>query len=104
MANTLLALKADDSLKMKHKVVVVYNTSVQVIEKNEERRFLLIMNDGSEDVYIKFGEPAVVHEGIRINRGEGSAFSLCQTTMCNDEVNAIHSKTFGVALLITEGF
>ena len=46
--------------------------SATVLAANAARRYALIQNDGSADVYIFLGTPAVAHTGIRLNAGGGS--------------------------------
>ena len=52
--------------------ITATTTSSTVLAANAGRRYAILINDGSVDVYLKVGEPAVAHTGIRINANGGS--------------------------------
>jgi phage gp45-like len=55
-----------------HTAVTVGNTSTAVAVANPHRKYLLLVNDSDEVIYIKLGAAAVLNQGIRINASGGS--------------------------------
>ena len=53
-------------------VVVAGVASVTILAANENRIFATIVNDSANIVYLFFGTPAVVNQGIRLNAAGGS--------------------------------
>jgi|TARA_Y100000310_G_scaffold342905_1_gene448170 hypothetical protein len=54
--------------------VSVGNTSTTIIALNASRRFVLIVNDSDEDIYLNLSGTAVINEGIRINANGGNYY------------------------------
>lgn len=52
--------------------VTVGNTTTSVLAANTGRGFLSLVNDSDTVIYLKFGEAAVMNEGIRLNASGGS--------------------------------
>jgi len=47
-------------------------TQEKILDKNPARVYALLVNDGTEDIYLGMGIPAIVNRGIRVNNGGGS--------------------------------
>ena len=47
-------------------------TQEQVLGSNPSRIYALLVNDGTEDIYLGMGIPAVANRGIRLNKTGGS--------------------------------
>ncbi|WP_269850684.1 hypothetical protein [Methanosarcina horonobensis] len=58
-----------------HSKATIGTSSTTVIAANANRKALIIINDGTESMYIKLGASAVMAEGIRIN-ANGGAYEL----------------------------
>ena len=50
----------------------VGSSSGEVVAANTSRKFLAIVNDSNDEVFLGIGETAVINEGIRLNAGGGS--------------------------------
>ena len=55
-----------------HTVITVVNTTTTVLSPNDNRTYVLLVNDSDEAIYIKLGAAAVLNDGIRINANGGS--------------------------------
>ena len=86
-----------------HSAVTVGNTTTAAIAANTARKYLLLVNDSDEAIYVKLGAAAVLNQGIRLNASGGSLeLSVANGNLYAGAVNAIcasGSKT----LLVTEG-
>ena len=86
-----------------HTAVTVGNSTTVAKAANANRKYLLLVNDSDEVVYVKLGAAAVLNQGIRINASGGSyEMSGALGNLYTGAVNAIctsGSKT----LLVTEG-
>lgn len=101
---SLVSLRANGVLdKVRHETVTVGDVSTLIVPRNENRRLLIIQNDGNTSVYISHGEPATVHHGIRIDAGDKLECSHSNATICNHAVYAIKNTGGAALLLITEG-
>lgn len=47
-------------------------TQEQILGKNPFRVYALLVNDGSDNIYLGMGKSAVSNRGIRLNSGGGS--------------------------------
>lgn len=65
------------NLSYTHTTVSVGATSTTVLAASTTRRWLLLVNDSDEVMYIKVGAAAVMNAGIRINANGGS-FEMSQ--------------------------
>ncbi|MEX2395875.1 MAG: hypothetical protein WD491_02570 [Balneolales bacterium] len=63
---------SENYLVPNHTTKTIGSTTTEVIAKNNSRRYLLLVNDSNEDMYIKLGVDAVMNEGIRIPSDGGS--------------------------------
>ena len=52
--------------------ITVGNTTTAVIAANTDRVYALIVNDSAEEIYLAFGESAVMNTGVRINPNGGA--------------------------------
>lgn len=48
-------------------------TQQRVLGDNPGRRYALLVNDGTDDIYLGMGIPAVANRGIRVNNGGGNS-------------------------------
>lgn len=55
-----------------HTAITVGAATTVIAAANANRKYLLMVNDSNEDIYIKLGAPGVLNEGIRINLGGGN--------------------------------
>jgi hypothetical protein len=56
---------------------------------NPERRYLLLVNDSTTDIYLALGAAAVLYKGIRINANGGWYEMLDGQNLYTGAVNAI---------------
>lgn len=79
-------------------------TTVEVLDSNIARNYLLIQNIGASDVFIKFGADAVDNEGILI-ASEGGFYEAGQGGAPIDirEFDAICASGESSTLTIAEG-
>lgn len=68
--------------------VDVGSSSTLVLASNSSRRFLFLVNDSDENIYVSLGSAAVVNEGILLTAG-GGALTLDIAAMWLGEINAI---------------
>jgi len=52
--------------------VSVGNTSTTILTANSKRKYLALVNDSNETIYVNIGNAAVMNEGIRLNSNGGS--------------------------------
>ncbi len=88
--------------QLAHTAVTVATTSGVALAASDNRTYVLLENDSSEPIYIKFGALAVLNEGIRINAGGGSyECSPLHGNLDNRAINAICASGSKV-LLVTD--
>ncbi len=86
-----------------HTVVTAANATTRVVDANENRVYLLLVNDSDEAIYIKFGAAAALNEGIRLNASGGSfEMSPANANLYTGFINAI-STSGNKKLLVTQG-
>lgn len=86
-----------------HTTASMTTASGAVLAANNLRRYALIVNDGTVDVYIKLGATAVANQGIRINANGGSyAISPEYDNLFKGAINGI-TGTGTATMLVTEG-
>ena len=86
-----------------HTVITVGSTTTPVIASNENRVYLLLVNDSDEVIYLKLGAEAVNREGIRLDpNGASLELSPAYGNLCTCAINAI-SASGNKKLLVTEG-
>jgi hypothetical protein len=81
--------------------VSIGNVSTLVLAANPDRRYLFLVNDSDESIYVSLGSAAVMNTGILLT-SQGGALTLDTTTMWTGSVYAI-SATGGKNLTICEG-
>lgn len=86
-----------------HSVVTVGTTSVTVLNPNPNRIYALFINDSDTAIYLKFGSPAALNEGIRLN-GNGGCYEISKKigNLYKSAVYAITSVA-NRKLLVLEG-
>jgi hypothetical protein len=84
-----------------HTPITVANATTAVAAANADRKWLLVVNDSDETIYVKIGAAAVMNQGIRINAAGGS-LELTGGSLNTGAVNGICSSG-GKKLLVTEG-
>lgn len=105
MPQTLVGLEAGDPLEtITHYVVNVAKTSTLVVPKQEGRRYLLLINDSNETIYISHNVEASLNFGIRIEKNGGRLeMSLMNGSICCQSLYAIQATNTPKRLLVTEG-
>lgn len=75
-------------------------TQERVLSGNPLRTYALLVNDGTDDIYLGMGIPAVANRGIRLNNSGGSY----EITLMNPWHGSIHAVAAAgtPALLIQE--
>ena len=81
-----------------HAPVTVGAVTTAVAAANANRRWLLIVNDSDETMYVKLGAAAVMNQGIRINSA-GGALELVDASLYLGAVNGIYASGGKVALV-----
>ncbi|KYK27428.1 hypothetical protein AYK26_07015 [Euryarchaeota archaeon SM23-78] len=81
--------------------VAVGVASTNVLAANANRRFAVFVNDSAAIIYLFFGTPAVLNQGIRLN-ALGGAYEINQTCLYTGQVTAI-ATAVGSNLTVTEG-
>ena len=75
-------------------------TQQRVLGDNPSRLYALLVNDGTDDIYLGMGISAIANRGIRINNGGGS-FEINLTNPWTGEIYAV-AAAGTPALLIQE--
>ena len=81
--------------------VSVGGTTTKVLDANTARRFVEIVNDSDETVYLALGDAAVMNKGIRLNASGGS-FSINALNLYQGIIHAICSSG-GKNITVVEG-
>lgn len=81
--------------------VDVGSTSTPVLSTNANRRFLFLVNDSDENIYVSLGPTAVLNEGILLTAG-GGALTLDIASMWLGSISAICASG-GKNLTVSEG-
>ena len=70
--------------------VTIANASTRVVNSNDTRIYLLLINDSDETIYVKFDSSAVLNEGLRLNANGGFyEMSPANANLFQGAVNAI---------------
>lgn len=80
---------------------VVGTSSTLVLAANSSRRFLFLVNDSDENIYVSLGAAAVANEGILLTAG-GGALTLDIASMWQGAIYAICASG-GKNLTVSEG-
>lgn len=87
-----------------HTEHAVPTTTAQSIAANPARKYLLIINDSDQVIYLGLGAAAVLNKGIRLNASGGSyEMSFTLGNLFTGVVNAIHGGAATKNLMMTEG-
>lgn len=88
---------------MAHTTASMTSTSAAVLAVNNDRKYALVVNDGSATVYLNLGATAVANQGVRVNANGGSyEISREAGNLTGVVINGITAS--GTAtMLITEG-
>lgn len=87
-----------------HTAVSVTTNSQKILDANDNRKYVLFVNDSDSIMYLKIGNNAVLNEGIRLNAGGGSfEMSAGLGNLDTRAIYAIHGGTGDKKILITEG-
>ncbi|MFE4569950.1 hypothetical protein [Paenibacillus chitinolyticus] len=87
----------------KHTAITVGSSSTAVNTGNSTRRYLLLVNDSDEVIYLNFGGTAALNTGVRINPNGGSfEMTSVMGNVFQGAINAI-SASGNKVLLVTEG-
>lgn len=68
--------------------VSVGSTSTEILAKNVDRLFVLIINDSDETIYLAIGADAVLNKGIRLN-ANGGVFEINSQNLYVGVINGI---------------
>ena len=84
-----------------HVPITVGAVSTLALAENAQRAWALLINDSDETIYLKFSDPAVMNEGIRLN-AQGGSFEIAHESGFFDirDINAICASG-GKTLLVT---
>lgn len=86
-----------------HGTVSAGTASSSILSANPDRKYALIQNDGTVDVYMALGTPALSNFGIRLVAGGGSyEMSRGAANVFSGAINVITSVA-GQKVLYTEG-
>ena len=65
-------------------------TTQQAVAANPTRRYLLLVNDSDNAIYISLGKEAVINHGIRLNSAGGS-YEINSTNLWLGNISAVSS-------------
>lgn len=88
------------NITLSHTAVTVGSSTTKLADANTSRKYLLLINDSNEAIYIKFGADAVANEGIRID-ASGGVFKM-DLSIDTRQVNGICASG-SKELLVSEG-
>lgn len=71
--------------------VTVADESTEILAKNTNRLYALIVNDSDETIYLAIGADAVLNKGIRLNANGGS-YEIDSVNLFNGVVNGISTS------------
>jgi hypothetical protein len=102
-----IALAANDALPtvttITHKAVTIGAASTEVRVANTARRYLLLVNDADEVIYVSLGVAAAANTGIRLNASGGSyEIGRASGSLYTGAIYAICASG-SKKLLVTEG-
>lgn len=91
------------TVTLAHTAVTVGSSTTAVIAASAGRRYLLLVNDSDEAIYVKFGAAAVMNEGIRVNASGGTfEMSAAKGNLDTRVINGICASG-SKELLVTQG-
>jgi len=93
----------DSTVTMTHTAPEIGASSTLVIAANTNRKYLCLINDSSEEIYINIGGTAAVNTGIRIPASGGSYEMSSKLGNLSTAAIAGICASGGMTLLVTEG-
>ena len=102
-ANSTSVVLASDqgTVTMAHTTATATGTTSAMLASNANRKYALLQNDGSVDVYIKLNAAAVASQGIRLLANGGSyEMSLAFGNLDTRAVNGITASGSAVVLVV----
>ena len=78
--------------------LAITTTQQRVLAGNPARIYALLVNDGTDDIYLGMGVPAVLNRGIRVNNGGGSY----EINLMNPWHGSIHAVSSGTPNLLIQ--
>jgi hypothetical protein len=86
-----------------HSTATATTTTGAMLASNGSRKYALLVNDGSVDVYLKIGASAVANQGIRLLANGGNyEISAALGNLFTGAINGI-TATGSATVLVTEG-
>lgn len=79
----------------------VTTATTERVSANKNRTTLWLMNISNENIFVNFGLPAVVNQGIRLNANGGS-MEINKYNLFKGAINAIHGGSGNKVLLAIE--
>ena len=76
-------------------------SSGAVLAANANRVYASFVNDSNEDIYLAFGEAAVLHKGVPV-KASGGSYEITRANLFRGAVNGICASG-GKVLCVTEG-
>lgn len=76
-------------------------TQQEVLGTNPQRIYALLVNDGTEDIYLGKGRPAVANRGIRLNASGGN-YEINTTNPWHGSIHAVCGAGLTSSLMIQE--
>ncbi len=73
-------------------------TQERVLGDNPQRLYSLLVNDGTDDIYLGMGIPAIANRGIRLNNGGGS-YEINLTNPWHGSIHAVAASGTPVLLI-----
>lgn len=64
------------------------SSTTEILEANTARKYLAIVNDSNEAIYLAFGVDAVMNKGIRLN-ANGGVFEAVGTNVTQQAIDGI---------------
>ncbi len=86
-----------------HTTASMSSTTGAVLAANNDRKYALVVNDGSVDVYLKVGADAVANAGIRLNANGGSFEMTREVGNLSDLVINGITVSGAATVIVTEG-
>lgn len=83
------------------RVLAVTDVSARVVDRNNNRVWLSLVNDGANPVYLNFGEAAIANVCMRLNANGGSLM-IDRNTPWQDLIEAVCGAGLTSTLLINE--
>jgi len=83
--------KTGEDLTFTNTKISVGSSSTAILSENLDRKYMALVNDSDEPIYIGIGEAAVLNEGIRLNNG-GGTYELVGPDLHSNAINGISTS------------